>query len=173
MSPDVSSSLPVSGTFILAALGFAAFSLLAAGPTIAKREIANSDWMTVCKSELRADIEATRRPRQAVPEVPDLGNMLCTFYPELNQLCHMIPDVNAPAREAERRARAAEEARIRRAVAETENACSCATSVYVEKERMSLALYAASGRLTTPEPVENRNSALFRALRNPACGMEG
>jgi hypothetical protein len=99
--------------------------------------------------------------------------MLCAFYPELNELCRMIPDVNAPAREAERRAQEAEEARIRRAVAETDNICSCATSVYIEEERLSLALYAGSGRIITPESVENRETALSRALRNPACHREG
>jgi hypothetical protein len=172
MAPDAS-TLPISGTFILAALGYAAVSALVTGPGIAKREIENSPWQSACRAEIVADIEATRRPNQVVPQAPDLGRALCTFYPELNELCYMIPDLNAPAREAERRAREAEDARIRRATAETDDICSCATSVYIEEERLSLALYAGSGRLITPESVENRQGALSRALRNPACRREG
>jgi len=168
MTPDAS-TLPISGAVILAALGWAAFSAFASGPEIADREIANSNWQTICKAEITADIRATRRPNQAVPQVPDLGNMLCSVYPELNNLCSMIPDVNAPAREAERRARAAEEARIRRAVAETDDMCACAASVYIEEERLSLALYAGTSRMITPDSVGNRQVALMRALRNPAC----
>lgn len=172
MSPDAS-TLPISGTFILAALGYAAVSAFVTGPSIAEREIERSNWQTSCQAEIVADIEATRRANHSVPEVPDLGNMLCTFYPELNELCAMIPDVNAPARAAERRAREAEEARIRRAVADTNDICSCATSVYIEEERLSLALYAGSGRMVTPESVDNRRNALSRSLRDPACQMGG
>lgn len=168
MTPDAS-TLPISGTFILAALGYAAISAFITGPEIAEREIDRSNWQATCQADLQADLEATRRPNQVVPEVPNLGDMFCSFYPELRDLCQYVPDITAPAREAERRARVAEEARILRAASGTVDQCSCAEAVYIENERLSLALYAGSGRLITPESVDNRETALTRARRSPAC----
>lgn len=171
------STLPVSPTMILAVAAIAGVSAFVTGPEIARREIARSDWGTTCVSELRADLEATRAPRQVIPRGTDCSSTVGLFYPELRELCYRFgnPDPAAPAREAERRAREAEEERIRRAASRSGSRCECAETVYIEEERISLALYAASGRLITPSSIENRHAALSRALNAPACnfGQEG
>jgi len=171
------STLPFSPTLILAAAALAGVSAFVTGPEIARREIARSDWTATCESDLRADLEATRAPRQIIPRGTDCSSTVGLFYPELREICYRLgnPDPAAPAREAERLAREAEEARIRRAASRTGSRCECAETVYIEQERVSLALYAASGRLITPSSVENRQAALSRALNAPACnfGQEG
>ncbi|CUI01871.1 hypothetical protein [Leisingera aquaemixtae] len=163
-------TLPVGGAAVLAALGYAAVSAFITGPEIASREIARSDWQEVCETSLLAEIEATRRPDQLIPDAPDLGGMLCSVYPEMRDLCAMIPDPMAQAREIEKRRRAAEDARIRRVAEGMTDRCTCAVAVYAE-DRLSLALYAGSGRLITPNAVKNRETALMRALNSPSCSF--
>ena len=97
--------------------------------------------------------------------------MLCNAL-ELYEFCHMIPDPNAPAREAERRLKEAESARIRNAMKGIADSCTCATAVYTESERIELALWAGSGRTITPSAVENRLAALTRALKSPTCALD-
>lgn len=172
-----SSTLPFSPTMIFAAAAIAGVSAFVTGPEIARREIARSDWGAICEADLQADLEATRAPRQVIPRGTDCSSTIGMFYPELRELCYAIgnPDPAAVAREAERRAREAEEARIRRLAERSGSRCACAETMYIEEERISLALYAASGRLITPSAVENRHAALSRTLNAPSCnfGQEG
>ncbi|MCF6277218.1 MAG: hypothetical protein L3J16_00495 [Anaerolineales bacterium] len=172
MSIDAS-TLPISPIFVIAAVGYAAVSALITGPEIATREITNSDWQTICQSELITELETTRRADRIIPQVPDVGGMICAVYPELSDLCAMIPDPNAGVRAAEERLRAVEAERLRQAAMGTGDQCSCAQAVYVEDQRLSLALYAASGRLITPPSVKNRAESLSRPLHSPACQREG
>ena len=170
MSIDAS-TLPISPTFLIAAVGYAAISALITGPEIASREIARSDWQETCQTKLRAEIEVTRRPNLTIPDVPDIGGLLCGVYPELRELCAMIPDPTAAARATERHLQEAEAARINAAAAGSADQCTCAETVYIEDQRLSLALYAGSGRMITPNSVEHRETALMRALNNPACSF--
>jgi hypothetical protein len=167
------STLPFSPTLIVAGAAIAVVSAFVTGPEIAHREIARSSWGAVCEADLQADLEATRAPRQVIPSGTDCSSTLGMFFPELRELCYQLgnPDPAAAARAAERRAREAEETRIRRMAARSGSRCACAETVYIEEERVSLALYAASGRLITPSSVENRQAALSRALNAPACNF--
>jgi len=170
-------TFPFSPTLIFTIAAIAGLSAFVTGPEIARREIARSNWGATCQAELQVDLEATRAPRQVIPRGTDCSSTLGMFYPELRELCHAIgnPDPAAAARDTERLAREAEEARIRRLAERSGSRCACAETIYIEEERISLALYAASGRLITPSAVENRYAALSRTLNAPACtfGQEG
>lgn len=172
MSVDVS-TLPFSPLLVVVAVGYFSLSALVTGPAIIGRENEKSGWRASCQSELVAEIAATARPDQLIPQVPDVGGILCGAYPELGQLCQLIPDPNAVAREAERELREAEAQRIQRAASGTADSCSCAEQVFVEEQRLSIALYAASGRLIVPPAVATRDAGLSRALRSSSCAMEG
>lgn len=171
MSIDAS-TLPVSPVFVIAVLGYAAIAALLTGPTIASRELARSGWHEDCQANLVAEIAANSRPERIIPQVPDVGGLLCRVYPELGDLCGLIPDPNATARETETRLRAAEQDRLRQAASGTANQCTCAEQVYIEDQRVSLALYAASGRLVTPIAVSGREAALSRAVKSPVCARQ-
>ena len=172
MSLDAS-TLPFSPTMILAAAGFAALSAFVTGPEIARREIERSNWGLICATELRADLEATRAPRAAIPQRTDCRSMLSMFDPQLGDLCGAFGNVDlmAPAREAERALREADEARIQGAASRSGSRCECAESVYIEEERLALALYAGSARLIEQSPIKNRQAALTRSLNSPACNF--
>lgn len=174
MSIDVN-TLPISPILVLAAATYGVVSVVATGPEITAREIARSDWHARCETSLTHALETTRAPEPVIQEVPDVGGLLCSVYPEFRDLCAIIPDPNAAARETQARLRAAEEARIAEAASRVGDQCACAETVYLEEERLSLGLYAASGRLITPQVVEHRDAALAQALRAPACArvMEG
>ena len=96
MSFDLS-SLPFSPMLVIFGLGYAVISTVATGPEIIRRENVISDWHERCQSEIQADIQATRRPDQLIPQVPDIGGMICSAYPELGNLCQFIPDPSAAA----------------------------------------------------------------------------
>lgn len=172
MSLDAS-TLPFSPFLIVVTLLYALISATVTGPTIIHRELDHSGWHTTCQSDLNAKIAASRRPDQVVPQVPNVGGILCGMFPELGDLCAIIPDPNAMARETERRARVNEEQRLARAASSTTDACACAAQLFSEIERLSVALYTASGRAFTPAAIANRDVGLTRALNAPQCKMEG
>ena len=172
MSIDFSSA-PFSPLLVVVGLGYAVFSSVVSGPLMIDRELENSGWHAMCQSELAADLEASRGPETPIPQVPDLGGMLCGVYPELGELCQLIPDPTAAARAAQEQARALEDARLARAAAGLADACSCAEQVFTDQQRWAVALYAASGRLLEPPVLANREVGLSQALRSPFCAVEG
>lgn len=172
MSFDLS-TLPFSPLLIIVGLGYAGISAVATGPEIIRRENEQAGWHATCQSKMQADIEAARRPDQLIPQVPDIGGMICSAYPELGELCRIIADPNVAARAAETRARELEDARIARATSSTSNACACAEQLFIENQRLSVTLYAASGRFLNPPVVINRDTGLTRALNSPHCKREG
>lgn len=172
MSIDCSSA-PFSPFLILVAVGYAVISVNVTGPVMVGRENENAGWHAMCQSQLTADLQASRHPETIIPQVPDLGGMLCGVYPELGELCQLIPDPTAAARAAQEQARALEDARLARASAGLSDACSCAEQVFTEQQRWVVALYAASGRLIEPPVLANRELGLSQALRSPLCAVEG
>lgn len=172
MSIDFS-SVPFSPFLILVGLGYAVISSEITGPEMVRREIENTGWHETCQSQLAADLQASRRPDTVVPQVPDLGGMLCGVYPELGELCQLIPDPMAAARAAQEQARALENAKLARATSGLADTCSCAEQVFTEQQRWAVALYAASGRLLEPTVLGNRELGLSQALRSPFCAVEG
>ena len=172
MSFDLS-TLPFSPLLIIVGLGYAGISAVATGPEIVRRENEQLGWHATCQLKIQTDIEATRRPDQHIPQVPDIGGMICSAYPELGDLCQIIPDPSAVARAAEARALELDDARIARATSGAGNACACAEQLFIENQRLSVTLYAASGRFLSPPVVSNREAGLTHALNSPQCQQEG
>lgn len=172
MSFDLS-SVPFSPLLILVAVGYAVISSDVTGPEMIRRENENAGWHERCQSQLAADLQASRRPEAVIPQMPGLGGMLCGVYPELGELCQLIPDPTAAARAAQEQARALEDAWLARATSSLADACTCAEQVFTEQKRWAVALYAASGRLLEPTALANRELGLSQALRSPLCAVEG
>jgi hypothetical protein len=168
-------TMAIAPVTFLATAAYTAFSLFVSGQVIGSREIERSDWTAQCHTTITTVLESQRKPAKVIPNVPNVGDLLCSVYPELQQVCDMIPDPSAHAREIERLARAAEDARIANAARGAADRCACAEAVYLEDERISLALYAATARLHRPNAIKNRTALLTRALNGPACsvGQEG
>lgn len=172
MSIDFSSA-PFSPFLIFIGLGYAVISANVTGPVMVGRELENAGWHSTCQSQLTADLHASRRPETVIPQVPDLGGMLCGVYPELGELCQLIPDPTAAARAAHDQARVLEDARLARATSGLADACTCAEQVFTEQQRWAVTLYAASGRLIEPHVLANREIGLSQAFRSPLCAVEG
>ncbi|WP_299149543.1 hypothetical protein [uncultured Tateyamaria sp.] len=158
MSLDAS-TLPINPFLLITTAAYAGASALITGPEIIHRELANSGWQQTCQSELIA------RSRQGVPHVPDVGGLVCGLFPDLGDLCEMIPDPNAMMRSNADQAS--------QMASDSVSACACAQDVLVQDKRISVAIYAASGRLVATPALRNRETGLVRALHSPACKREG
>jgi hypothetical protein len=167
------SYIPVSPTFMLTCAVIGVVFAFGIAPEIARREMAQSNWHVMCEADVSANIVATRKPARVLPQVPDLCGIIGGAFPEFSELCAMVPDPNAAAKEAERRLQEAETARIQRTTAGVVDRCFCAETLYIENERLSLALYALTARQITPSSVKNREAMLSRTLHSTACKMEG
>ncbi|MEM1363746.1 MAG: hypothetical protein AAGF94_18935 [Pseudomonadota bacterium] len=166
-------NLPVNPGLVLAVALYGGASAYITGPELTAREIANSSWPDTCASRLLEDLEATRTPPEVIPEMPDMTRLLNEIHPDLGRLLASIPDPNAAARDAARRAQAAEDARIARAADGIEDHCLCAVAVYSAEERLGIGLWAASARIITTPAVRDRDIGLSRTLRSPACQLIG
>ena len=172
------SSLPIGGSLLVAIVVYVLISLFVTGPLIGGRVIENSSWHRVCPSTIRAEIESRRAPRQVMPPT-DCQSIFGSFMPELGAICrrHGNPDFGGPitsiAREQERARREAEDRRIGLAAAQSSDACTCAANVFLEEERVALAIHAGSARLITPPEISSLNASLARSLRTPACNLGG
>ncbi|MEZ5887519.1 MAG: hypothetical protein R3D56_11665 [Paracoccaceae bacterium] len=172
MSIDLSSA-PFNPFLIVVAVGYAVISSEVSGPEMVRRENENAGWHDTCQLQLSANLQALRRRETVIPQVPDFGGILCSVYPELGELCQLIPDPTAAARAAQKQARDFEDARLARAATGFEGACSCAEQIFTRQQRWAVALYASSGRLLNPPVLANREAGLSQALRSPLCTVEG
>lgn len=162
---------PISPSLVLVLAGYACVSSFVTGPEIAIREIDRSGWQSRCETRLETELQS--KAPKFVPNTPskaELCGVFGAFAPELETFCTMLPDTNAPARAAEERVHAQKIQRLKTAMQGVDDQCRCAEAVYLEEERLPLALYAGSLRLVSPPSVKDRDGALNRALRTPFCG---
>ena len=175
LQPD---SLPVGGGTLVAAIAWAGLSYVVTGPLVGERMIARSNWQEQCRSGIEQQVEAERTAPTILPDT-DCRSILGGILPELDEICRQIgnPDLGGPGaialREQERLRHEAEEKRIAHAAATAGSRCACASSVFIEEQRVALALHAGSARLVTPMPVKHLTSELMRTLTGPACSMAG
>ena len=174
-------SLPLSGGIIVAGAFWTGASVFALGPLVTERELIRDDWFATCEADLQSDLasQRTTAPANAMPELDcnstfgllygDQGEALCREYGNFSL---PIPGLDA-LRDQERQVREAETRRINRAASQAGSRCACAASIYQSEHRLSLALYAGSGRLISPPQVRSRDAELARALSSPACTMNG
>jgi len=176
-------SMPVSGGVILAGALWAGLSIFALGPVVAERELERDGWLKSCEMGLKAAIRSQRQSqtKSMVPEF-DCSSTFGAIYGAQGQaLCRQYGNFNLPVpgldqlREQERRLKKAEKQRVERAASKAGSRCECAAAHYMAEERLSLAIYAGSGRLIIPSEIKNRDAELGRALATPACTkmMEG
>lgn len=179
MSVDFS-TLPFSPLLVVVGLGYAVFSSEVSGPLMIDRELKNAGWHASCQSALEADIRTWRGPEPLSMPRLDCESTFGTIYGDQGKaFCDNVGNFKIPIpgldaiRDQERRAREVEQRRIERAASNAPSACTCAQELFVSTERVSVALYAASGRLITTPALVNRDAGLSRALNSPLCRGEG
>ena len=174
--PYDTSNLPISGMVVITLLTYAAISIFVTGQLIGDRMIETSDWDASCQSILRDEIAVQQEPPAIIPRT-DCESVFGGFLPELGALCRQYgnPDFGGPAagalREQERARRAAEARRMEHAAATAGSSCECAALLFLEEERVALAIYAGSARLITPPEISSLENSLTRALNSPLCAM--
>ena len=179
MSVDFS-TLPFSPLLVVVGLGYAVFSSEVSGPLMIDRELKKSGWHASCQSDLEADIRTWRGPEPLSMPRLDCESTFGTIYGDQGKaFCDNVGNFKIPIpgldalRDQQDHARAMEQRRMERAASNAPTACACAQDVFVSSERVSVALYAASGRLITTPALANRDAGLSRALNSPLCRGEG
>ena len=174
--PYDTSNLPISGIVVITFVTYAAISTFVTGQLIGDRMVETSDWGASCQSILRDEISVQQEPPAIIPRT-DCESVCGGFMPELGALCRQYgnPDFGGPAagalREQERARRAAEARRMEHAAANAGSSCECAASLFLEEERVALAIYAGSARMITPPAISALSNSLTRALNSPLCAM--
>lgn len=166
---------------VLAALGYAAVSVLGTGQVIGERMIAKSGWMETCPAALRAAIDSERPALTPIPSKQKIdckGAALTLFGPEVMPICGLIeglplpPDPAVEAAKARRRMEEAQNRRLTRLAAASGSRCGCAVSTLLEKERIAFGIHAGSARLMTPAPVADLTSSLAATLNSAPCAAQ-
>ncbi len=165
-------SLPISGSVILAGLVYVGACVFVTGPLVATRTIDKSDWNQSCPIAITRAIEAQRTPEKIIPNT-DCKSLLGGFMPELGQLCQQYgnPDFGGGTTQTLRRQEAlrreAEENRLAAMAANSTSRCDCAASLVAEDR--SWAIHAGSFRLITPPAVAHMRAELVGAMQTPLC----
>lgn len=176
---DGLNQLPISGGFILAALGIGAAGVLLFGPLVGERTIERSGWQTECEISLAEEIQQDAPAPVIAPKLGcDLfmgffgkeGRAYCDMHGGIfeNPLFDSVNQVQQQTQQLNRK-------RLEHAVAGAADRCKCASNLMLEENRFfnGWAGYALSGRLITPQPIKNLHSELETALRSPLCSMKG
>lgn len=167
MSFDTQTSF-MSGGLAMSIVGYGLFSAFVTGPEILLREADKIGWSKQCARLVRLEVQDNAPQSQQIPNI-DVGRMMDGLFGNGGRqiIAPFEGMINQAQRQANR-ARDLNEERLRRKIEAAGSRCGCAVAVLSE-QRISLGLYAASGRLITPTLFKNLNSELQTALRSARC----
>jgi hypothetical protein len=170
-------SLPISGSALIGAAGYALISVFATGQLIGERLIEKSNWPAQCERALVSELKSNQPTAPLVPKLDCNSIFGIWFGHEGKQLCRNHGNFNLPfvdqLQAQQKRLAQANERRFTNAAAKTKTRCACAASLTLEKRRVAFGLHAGSLRLMTPTPVQNLSAELATSLHDPACAMKG
>lgn len=171
--PFDANSAWLGGGSMLALVIYFLFSAFISGPEILARESKmKADWPNQCMAMVVAELEVSRPQPDIVPQIDYravarqwLGRDADPLLQLMAPLGQAMDQANAQAERAKR----LNEERLQRKVEAAGSRCGCAVSMLSEEQRISLGLYAGSGRLVTPPIFKNLNDSLVTALNGPRC----
>lgn len=172
------SSLPVSGNFLMSLLLYAGVSVMA-GQGIAARMIDKSDWVALCETAIKDQARTFTRAAPPPKKRTDCDARFGRLHRDVQQLCWLFgnPDLELPAEKAERlweeRQRKTENARLRRMANAATSTCGCAAAQYARDNLVPLAVHAGTLRFYTPAAVAHQAGALEEAKDAQPCARIG
>lgn len=152
-------------------------SAFVTGPELVHREAElKVNWPQRCVRLVVQDLQEKQARQEAIPQI-DLGDLMgglfgggasSTFGDVIKPVQDVIDLSNQHARQVERM----NEERLRRKAEAAGSRCACAVTMLTE-HRVSLGLYAASGRLITPGLFKDLGSSLETSLHSQRCNQGG
>jgi len=156
---------------------YALFSAFVSGPELLHREaMLKVGWPLQCMQIVHQELKDQQPRQESVPQI-DLGGILdgvfgrgaSTAYEVIiNPVQKAIDLSNA---HTDSLARANEE-RLRKKAEAAGSRCMCAITMLTD-HRVSLGLYASSGRMITPGLFKNLEGSLRTSLRSQRCSQGG
>lgn len=162
----------------LALIFYALFMAFAVGPELGQRTIDAQGWPQTCQSTIASTVQRRNVPAASIPRL-NVCRMVFGFYGQDGQrYCDFHGDrfnsgINSTVDALNGYADTINDWRTDQATIDAPDRCSCASSLVLENERVSFALYAGSARLITPPTIRNLRSELRAALASPHCALEG
>lgn len=167
----------VNGSTALSFIGYALLSAFVTGPELLHREAElKLGWSQQCKQIVYEQLKDNQPRQETIPQI-NLGGLMdglfgggasTAFGDVIKPVQDVIDSSNQHARQIERM----NEERLRRKAQASGSRCSCAVTMLTE-HRVSLGLYAASGRLITPSIFRDLEASLRNTLRVQRCNQEG
>ncbi len=166
----------LNGGFAISIIGYGLFSAFVSGPELLHRESVKADWPQECSRLIVSELRDKQPKQQAVPNI-DLGGILdgvfgrgasSTFGDVIDPMQKAIDLSNEHSKQVER----LNEERLRQKAQDAGSRCGCAVTMLSE-HRLSLGLYAASGRLITPPMFKNLKSELVNQFQSSGCSKGG
>jgi len=156
---------------------YALFSAFVSGPELLHREaILKVDWPQQCTRIVHQELQDKQPQQETMPQI-DLGGLFDgmfgrgtsrTYDDVINPMQKIIDLSNVH----ENALAHANEERLRKKAEAAGSRCACAVTMLTE-HRVSLGLYAASGRLVTPGVFKDLDSSLQTSLRSSRCSQGG
>jgi len=169
---DPQSSL-IGGSLAGSVIVYGLLSAFATGPEILHRESEKIGWRQSCERIVKAELAENAPAPAFVPKVDPSAALDKLFGPRWN---NPLRDMLAPVEDIAGQALAYADQlqtmnrmKLKRQSEVVGSRCSCAV-IMLGEERLSLALYAGTGRLITPSVFKNLESELHASLRSPKCG---
>lgn len=167
---DQNSTL-LGGGIALSAIGYGLFSSFISGPEILVREAHNMQWPVQCQRIVMAELLESQPQQSFQPTVDYRTVVRGIFGQDANPFLQMLEPLGQIADQAQANARKVKrlnEERLRQKAEASGSRCGCAVSMLSER-RVSLGIYAASGRFITPPLFKNLSSELKTALQAQRC----
>lgn len=156
----------------IALIGYALFSAFITGPEITFRESMKQGWPEYCERIVQLEVHESAPQSDILPSF-DLGKILDDVLGSnrsdpYRKILSPIEKMVDQAIEQKERANRFNEERLRQKVQAAGSRCNCAIVMLTEK-RISIGLYASSGRLIIPPLFKDLMSELKIALHSPRC----
>lgn len=169
---------PLFGPIGISALVYSLVMAFIIGPEIGKRTIEARHWSKICPTTIARKAEAEAGPVNQIPQFDVCMMMFGLYGDDGEQYCRMHGDFwNGPANKlldgVNQKNRQLQEWRIDRATVDSQDRCSCASNLTLEKNRVSFAIYAGTARMVTPPSIDNLQSELKSSLSSSRCAMKG
>ncbi|MEM7069441.1 MAG: hypothetical protein AAF478_11215 [Pseudomonadota bacterium] len=157
----------------LSVVGYGLFSAFVTGPEILVREVARLDWENHCRERIITEFREEQGVTDHFPQI-DIGGVLDGLFGTgtsngFGEVINPIENIIELSNEHTRRLQRLNEKRLQEKARNAGSRCACAVTILSER-RVSLGLYAGTGRLVTPVLFKSLESELLTTLHSSQCG---
>lgn len=170
-------SVPFGGGLLLTLLLYAGFSYFITGQIVGARTIQHHiKWLPQCEKMIESRVRANQ-PEPRIPSNLNCKGLLGALFGAQGQAycqkyARQFEGLINPVQKHLNDLQTQRQSHISSAASEAKSSCQCAVSVFLEQQRLSLAVWSGSLRLIKPPQLTNLHAELKTALRSKPCNLE-